>query len=686
MRNAGRPDTVLRMPIRSALAVPWLVAALTLAVVAGPAAAAGPSTSLVSLTSTGTKANGASLQAAVSDDGRWVAFTSEAPNLVPPGATQRMNLFLRDRARGTTQQVSLGPGGAQPDQSIQSVAMSGDGRYVAFYASATTLAATPGGLQAFLWDRTTGLTRRVSTNVTPAGVYDLVNDVVISDDGSTVAYTGNDSETSRSDVFVVDVGTGAVKRLGEAAPGVAANGASYAPALSGDGKWLAYSSLASNLATGDDNGYYDIYAENVATGARERVSVRSDEQQANQSSFFPSVDRDGCLVAFGSSATNLVVGADMAGTKMFVRDRCHGETEVASVASNGTVGTGSNGPTISLDGCVVAFRTGAIFSPPPAGSGLALRDRCTGLTSRGDISSGGDAANGTLTGGRLSIGGVRGRYVPFTSQASNLDLGDTDTTLDAFVRDRADVNLPPHAVAGIGQTGSRVSVDAGGSTDADGYALTGAIGFGDGTPEVGSLSALHDYARGGTYTLTITVTDADGATDRVYQAVTVPDPPPPPPGGGDTGPGPGLTPDPGLFVDSAALKLSGVGLSRSRFAVAPAKGRPRAGQGTTLRATLSGGSATLTLAVDRQANGRRSNGRCVSGKKKGARCTLYTSVGSLTKAVKAGAISVAFGGRLSSGALHTGRYRLRVSARAADGRRSAAATIPFTIVARKPTR
>jgi hypothetical protein len=685
MRNVCRPDTVLPMPTRSALAALWLAAALTLAVAAGPAAAAGPSTSLVSLTSTGTKANGASLQAAVSDDGRWVAFTSEATNLVPPGTTPRMNLFLRDRARGVTQQVSLGPGGAQSDQSIQSLAMSGDGRYVAFYTSATTLAATPGGFQAFLWDRTTGLTRRVSTNVTPAGVYDLVNDVVISDDGSTVAYTGNDSETSRSDVFVVDVGTGAVKRVGEAAPGVMSNGSGYAPALSGDGRWVAYSSVASNLVTGDTNGYYDVFAENLATGARDRVSVRSDEQQANQSSFFSSVDGDGCLVGFGSSATNLVVGAETAGTKMFVRDRCHGETEVASVASNGTVGTGSGGPAISLDGCVVAFRTGAIFSPAPAGSGLALRDRCTGLTSRADISSGGEAANGTLTGGRLWIGGARGRYLPFTSQASNLDLGDTDTTLDAFLRDRADVNLPPHAVAGIGQSGSRVSVDATGSTDADGYTLTGAIGFGDGTPEVGALSALHDYARGGTYTLTITVTDADGATDRVYQAVTVPDPPPPPPGaaGGDGG---GTTPGPGLIIDSAALKLSGVGLSRSRFAVAPAKGRPGAGQGTTLRATLSGGSATLTLAVDRRSNGRRSGGRCVTGKKKGARCTLYTSVGSLTKAVKAGAISVAFGGRLSSGALHTGRYRLRISARAADGRRSAATTIPFTIVARKPTR
>lgn len=663
-------------------AVLSLVAALLLASVP-VALAAGPSTSLVSLTSTGAKANGASLIAASSDDGRYVAFLSEATNLVPPGATQRMNVFLRDRARGTTTQVSLGPGGVQPDENIQSVAMSGNGRFVVFYTDATNLAATPGGYQAFLWDRDTGLSRRVSTNVAPANTYNLVNDIAISDDGSTIAFTGNTA--SRADVFVVDVGTGAVKRVGESAPGVAGDGGSSGPALSGDGKWVAYSSGATNLVTGDDNGKIDVFAENVATGAKERVSVRSDEQQANQLSSSPAVDGDGCLVAFSSSATNLVVGAELAGTKVFVRDRCRGETEVASVATNGTVATASPSPGISLDGCAVAFRTSGIFSPAPVAGAVAVRDRCAGVTNRADISTGGESSNGMATPGRVHISGTRGRYVPFASQATNLDLADTDTTTDVFLRDRADVNLPPHAVAGVSQSGSRVSVDASGSTDADGYVLNGAIGFGDGTPEVAGLTASHSYARGGTYTLSITVTDADGATDRIYQAVTVPDPPPPPPpggGGGGTGGGTVLPgPGPGLN-DTAALRLTGVRLSRSRFAVAPASGKPRSGQGATLSATLSGGAAKLTLAIDRRVSGRRSGGRCVKNKKKGARCKTYTSVGSITRSVKAGTVSVPITGRLSSGALHTGTYRLRVSARAADGRRSSTTTIPFTIVAR----
>lgn len=658
-----------------------LVAAL---ISAASAAAAGPSTNLVSLTSTGAKANGASLVGVSSDDGRYVAFMSEATNLVPPGSTQRMNAFLRDRARGTTTQVSLGPGGVQPDNNIGSIAMSGNGRFVAFYTNATNLAATPGGYQAYVWDRDTGLIRRVSTNVAPANTYNLVNDVAISDDGSTIAFDGNTA--SRSDTFVADVGTGAVKRVGESAPGVAGNGGTSGAALSGDGKWVAYSSDATDLVPGDDNGKYDDFIENVATGAKERVSVRSDEQQANQNSFGPAIDGDGCLIAFSSSATNLVVGAELAGTKVFVRDRCHGETEVASVSSGGVVATASPSPGISLDGCAVAFRTGGIFSPAPVAGAIAVRDRCAGVTTRADISANGESANGMATPGRVHISGTRGRYIPFGSQATNLDLADTDTITDVFLRDRADVNVPPHAVAGVSQSGARVSVDASGSTDSDGYALSGAIGFGDGTPEAGALTASHDYARGGTYTLSVTVTDADGATDRIYQAVTVPDPPPAPPGGGggggggtgggaDPGPGPGLN-------DTAALRLTGVRLNRSRFAVAPASGRPRSGQGATLSATLAGGAAKLTLAIDRRGSGRRSGGRCVKNKKKGARCTSYTAVGSITRSVKAGAVSVPVTGRLSSGALHAGTYRLRVSARAADGRKSPTTTVSFTIVAR----
>ncbi|MCW2993332.1 MAG: hypothetical protein JWQ18_827 [Conexibacter sp.] len=670
------------MPTRS-VAVLLIAVALSLAGGAASATAAGPTTTLQSLTSTGTKADGSSSAVAVSDDGRWVAFRSSAANLRPAGAVASESVFLRDRARGTTQEVTAGPGGASPDQDgVPGFEMSGDGRFIVYYSDATNLADTPGDYQAFLWDRLTGQTRRISTNVVPGGTYYRAVDVAISDDGTTAAYTATNLDTGISDVYVVDVGTGAIKRVAEPSPGVRGDGSATSPALSGDGRWIAYSSGSTNLVAGDTNAKVDIFAENVATGGRERVSVRTDGGQTDLSSSGPAIDGDGCVVAFGSNATNLVTGADMTGVKDFVRNRCTGETEVVSVATNGTVGTASTSPAISLDGCVVAFRTTQIFTPPPANSAIALRDRCAGVTSRADISTGGDAGNGGASIGTPRLGGLRGRYVPFGSSSNNLDLGDPDTSSDAYLRDRADVNLPPHAVAQVSQSGARVSVDATGSNDPDGYALSGSVGFGDGTAEVASLAATHDYARGGIYTLTVTVTDADGATDRSYQAVTVPDPPPPAtpalPGGGGGG-----AAAPPVLIDSGQLKLSGVRLDRSRFSVAPSKGKPGSGQGATLSATLSGGSATLTVAIDRSAAGRRSKGRCVKGAKKGTRCSVYTAVGSLAKSVKAGDVTVPISGRLSSGALHAGSYRMRISAKAADGRKSSTTTLAFTILTTK---
>ncbi|HWI73807.1 MAG TPA: hypothetical protein VNT55_17740, partial [Baekduia sp.] len=89
---------------------------------------------------------------------------------------------------------------------------------------------------------------------------------------------------------------------------------------------------------------------------------------------------------------------------------------------------------------------------------------------------------------------------------------------------------------------------------------------------------------------------------------------------------------------------------------------------------------TLQLAFDRRVSGRRSGGRCVAGRRKGARCLTYKSVGSLSRTAPAGAVRIAITGRLSSGALRAGTYRLRVSARAADGRRASTTTLTFTVV------
>lgn len=649
-----------------------VAALLFVAIGAVPARAVSPSTSVVSLSSTGTKGNQISYGPVVSADGRWVAFASDATNLVPP-TVSGTHVYLRDRQRNETRQVDLTPGGGQPNGNGFAPSISDDGRYLAFLSTATDLASSPGSVQAFLFDRTTGAIRRVSTNVAPATPYNYVNDVTLSGDGRRLAYTALDyvqpSPPARADVFLGDVTTGAVRRLGEPTPGTMANGWVLAPSLSRDGSWVAYQSAATNLVTGDSNGRSDVFAENLDTGAKQLVSVRGDGAQANDDSVEAQMDDSGCAIVFSSWATNIVGGGGAAtGTKTFVRDRCQGTTEAGSITSAEAVEASGHDPQISGDGCFVAYVRGT----DPSRSAM-LRDRCAGQTTRIDISTAGEPANNSVSEGWVAFGGAAGRYVVFSSKATNLAGADTDAVVDVFLRDRAN-NATPKAAFTVTQTGNRVTVDATGSSDPDGFALTGAIGFGDGTPESAGLSASHDYTRGGTYTLSVGVTDGDGATDRVYQAVTVSDPPPASAGPGS---GDGTAPPPG---GAKALRLSGARLSRSSFAVVPKGGRPDATHGTTLSATLSE-AASLKLTFARRVKGRRSNGRCQAGARKGSPCTIYRTAGSATREAGQGAMKLALTGRLGSKALPPGSYRLTLRATSADGRRSSTVTLGLTVLA-----
>ncbi len=667
--------------------LPALVALFALAPEAG---AATPTTDLVSLSSTAVKSNGDSDVPAVNADGRWVAFTSFATNLETPDTNGLGDIFLRDRLRGETRRVTTAPGGAQSNGSPTPPSISDDGRFVAFGSNATNLdPASPGGFQAFVFDRNDRSIRRLSTNVGPSPLaYQSAGSVEISGDGRRVVYTAKDSTGTRTDVFLADVASGVVRRLGEPSPGVRSNGNTQDPAISGDGRWAAYSTFATDLVT-DMNNKQDVVIEDLDTGEKQRASVTSAEDEANNNSDSPALDSDGCRVAFSSSAINLTTNATLAGTKTFVRDRCQGDTEAVSISNGGTVGTSIGSPAISGDGCAVAFRTtSSILVPPPTTRAALLRDRCTGSTSRLDVSTTGDAANGAASERSVDLSGATGRYAVFASAATNLSGLDGDAVLDVFIRDRAN-NTPPTAAFTVTQSANHVVVDATASRDPDGPSLTGSIGFGDGSAETPGLQAVKDYARAGTYTISLVVSDPDGATARTTQSVTVPDPPPPPPGTGTTPPGTGTTPLPTLGIGTGAgtppprvLGLTGARLSRSSFAVGPRTGKLKGIQGATLSATLTE-AATLTLTFERQASGRRAGKTCSTKAKKGSRCTVYLKDGTLKRAFKAGAVTLALNGRLGATALRLGAHRVRISARTADGRTAKPVTLTFKIVKEK---
>jgi Tol biopolymer transport system component len=407
-------------------------------------------TSRVSLSSTGTQADRWSWSPYISADGRHVAFSSEAINLVPGDTNDRRDAFAHDRETGQTARVSVSSVGTQTNGHSWSPAISADGRYVAFHSHASNL--VPGdtnhGQDIFVYDRVTGEGARVS--VSSGGAQANGNPGFasmfpsISADGRYVAFESDATnlvpgDTNNTwDVFVHDRATGQTSRVSVSSGGVQATGGeSWSPAISADGRHVAFVSAATNLVPGDTNGVADVFVHDRITGQTSRVSVATGGVQANGNSGFPSISADGRHVAFASAASNLVPGDTNGMADVFVHDRVTGGTSRVSVATGGAQANGhSDTPSISADGRYVAFESVASTLVPGDTNGtwdIFLHDRVTGQTTRVSISSAGAQANGHSGWSSIS---ADGRYVAFASAATNLVSGDTNGAWDVFVRDR----------------------------------------------------------------------------------------------------------------------------------------------------------------------------------------------------------------------------------------------------------
>jgi Tol biopolymer transport system component len=238
------------------------------------------------------------------------------------------------------------------------------------------------------------------------------------------------------DVFVHDRVTGITERVSVDSSGFAGDDGSYAPALSKDGSVVAFFSDATNLVAGDANGVADVFVHDRSAGATERVSVDSRSSEANGPSTDLSLSADGLIVAFRSTATNLVAGDTKGHADVFLHDRTTGITERESVDSAGLqANRDCNAPAISADGRIVAFQSRATNLSAADLDGVAdvfVSDLQAGTLA--PVSSTGwlETVGGT-------IGGVSadGSLVAFASDASNLVAGDTNGFADAFVYDRS---------------------------------------------------------------------------------------------------------------------------------------------------------------------------------------------------------------------------------------------------------
>jgi len=416
--------------------------------VAVPAAAAPDATGdirRVSLSLGGGSPNGGSDDVDVSGKGRLVAFTSEASDLGVDDDNELADVFVRDRRAGTTILVSAAPDGSVSNSQSGSPSISADGRYVAFdsFSSDLVTGDTNAANDVFVRDLVEGTTRLVSADPVDGPSDGGSGDPAISPDGRYVAFESvatdivdGEDEPLTSDMFVRDLATGLTMVVSVDVDGAAPNGESFSPAISRGGTRVAFWSGASDLVPGDDNGFDDIFVRDLAAGTTERVSVALDGGDSDQLSRDPDLSADGNSVAFSSRANNLVVG-DGNGfvIDVFVRDLAAGATVRASVdAQGGDPQDNSEGPTLSASGNLVTFFSRAKDLVEPR-----QRDSVQDVYVRDLVAGTTQLLTRDVQGrapdsnsSRSAISG-NGKVVGFESFAEDLVVGDDNQASDAFV-------------------------------------------------------------------------------------------------------------------------------------------------------------------------------------------------------------------------------------------------------------
>jgi Tol biopolymer transport system component len=405
----------------------------------------------VSLNMLGIQGNRDSFAPSVSLDGRWIAFLSAADNLVPEDNNGVQDVFLFDRESGSIKRVSKGSGGVEANARSSEVVLSADGKVVAFVSLASNLVANDdnGVEDVFIYDRETEVVSRVSVSSGGEEGNERSLQVALSRYGRFVAFVSladdlvEGDRNERSDVFVHDRQLGTTERVSVGQGQVEANGTSKYPAISADGRVVAYQSKADNLVSGDNNMMYDIFLYDRSAGMVTLISRALDGGVANMESQRPSLSMDGRYVAFESWANDLVAQDQNDYSDVFVFDRSSGVMEIVSVTSDGMQTNNVSGaPVISGDGRYVAFASLADNLSPDDNNAqfdVYLRERSQKRTSLISIGIDDQAGNGTSINATLA---ASGRYIVFDSLATNLVADDTNAFLDVFIFDSlANVNL-----------------------------------------------------------------------------------------------------------------------------------------------------------------------------------------------------------------------------------------------------
>jgi dipeptidyl aminopeptidase/acylaminoacyl peptidase len=469
-------------------------------------------TTLVSVSTNGTSGNGTSRGSVMTGDGRYVAFVSTASNLVSGDTNNSADVFVRDLQAGKTTLVSVGA-----STNSESPEITPDGRYVAFYSTATNLVpgvATNGDI--FVRDLLAGNTTWASTNAraiaqSVTGSTNFVScNYSISDDGQFVAFEACTNPPSGSTALGIvlryHLPTGLTDIIcTNANVPLASFPNLHDLAMTPDGRFTAYVGNVSGTNTA-------IYLWDAQTGTNTLVSAKPDNSgPADGFCDSPVVSSNGQFVAFVSTASNLVASTLTGGWHVYLRDLQAGVTQLLDADTNG-VGVGvapTLVPALSADGSVVAFDSANLLSDNRhLNYNVFARDLTTGIT--GSISVRQPVLPSQTPNGLSGITpfsvSANGRFVAFYSDADDLVPNDTNGFGDVFVRD---------LVAG---TNILVSVNTNGNASGDGLSTDPSISSNG--QYVVFTSSADNLVPGGTNARNVYIRDLQAGTTALVSVST----------------------------------------------------------------------------------------------------------------------------------------------------------------------
>lgn len=408
----------------------------------------------LSVDASGIQGEGSSTCVAISDDGRYVAFTSSAENLVPGDQNGVVDVFVKDRETGAIEIVSVGAGNtpSNGESGLSSngdcaLSISGDARYVVFASASTAFhdGDLNGFRDVFYYDRTLDFVHRVSIDINGGDPNAESHHPRISRDGRFIVFDSTASNyltfdpDGHRDIFLYNMQFDSV--TGASPLGTELDGDSSNPDISADASYVVYSSMASNLVTGDNNQVSDIFLQQLSTSGPPtaspvRLSINADKAEGNGDSILPVISGDGATVAFASTADNLVSGDSNKLQDVFSVNVSTGAVTLESLGQNGKSGKGGNSsrPSISATGRYIAFVSAATNLVPNDTNNvidLFLRDRQTSTTTRVSLTN--ESRQLSAPSDSESAIFADDNRIFFSSTDDGVVTGDTNNLPDVFV-------------------------------------------------------------------------------------------------------------------------------------------------------------------------------------------------------------------------------------------------------------